>query len=293
MEFKNSKVSHLWESVKECFDVGSKFKDNSLKLRFFRSTRTIFDLSSVTSSSKDAKPSIPPSKDDIFRYYNFSDDRVLGNGSYGNVRVATDKITGQKFAIKRILKAKTYEHFVQDEVRVMSYTDHENLIDFHRFYSDQRYWYILMELVKGLDLHQYLSYIGTPSKAKTACIMQQLSGAIQYLHHKGIVHGDIKPENILYSETKDGKVVIKLADFGSSYFTAEKNNKKCFTPIYSPPEVASGKSNSKKTSDVWAIGLVGFILFVGAHPFDTHGEFTDEELVKRIISGKPNLTKIW
>jgi calcium-dependent protein kinase len=119
-----------------------------------------------------------------------------------------------------------------------------------------------------------------------AYIVKQLLSAIMYCHSRGVVHRDIKPENILIdSMTADGKIDIKLIDFGAALFIPPdtKISERSGTPYYIAPEVLSGKYNEK--CDIWSIGVILFILLSGTPPFNG---FTDEEIMDNVKKGSYN-----
>lgn len=113
--------------------------------------------------------------------------------------------------------------------------------------------------------------------------MRQLLSAITYCHSKGIVHRDLKPENILIdSVLKDGKITIKVIDFGAALFIAPHGiiSETLGTPYYIAPEVLLENYNEK--CDVWSIGVILYILLCGSPPFNGT---TDNDIINAVKKG--------
>ena len=122
------------------------------------------------------------------------------------------------------------------------------------------------------------------SEESAAYIIKQLLSAITYCHSRGVVHRDLKPENILIdSVTKDGKINIKVIDFGAALFVPmhTKMSEKLGTPYYIAPEVLAGKYDEK--CDIWSIGVIMYILLSGCAPFNGIG---DKDIMNNVKKGE-------
>lgn len=145
---------------------------------------------------------------------------------------------------------------------------------------------LIVEYINGSNLYQYIRKLpGSRLEEKDAkVIFKQIVEAVNYLHDNHVVHRDLKLENILLDRESDQ---IKIIDFGFStkvkavYTTRLPAN--CGTPIYMCPDMASKKDHIAGASDIWALGVILFILLTGKLPF--FGAF-EEDLYRKIISGK-------
>ena len=129
-----------------------------------------------------------------------------------------------------------------------------------------------MEYCEGGELFEELLQIGKFPEADAAKIIKQILSALKHLHDKNIAHRDLKPENIIF-ESKGSELNIKLIDFGLSKILG-KNGKimmtKLGTPYYVSPEVLEGKYD--KRCDLWAVGVLTYILISGVPPFNGKDE---------------------
>jgi serine/threonine protein kinase len=114
--------------------------------------------------------------------------------------------------------------------------------------------YIIMRAIEGVDLFDHICARAVPLPAILA-IVKQLIRIVSDIHAKGVIHGDIKLENIIYNES-DGE--IHLIDFGTE----------C-TAMYAPPEWALEPSVRRVSTDVWGIGIVAYMLLTRMHPFNS------------------------
>jgi calcium-dependent protein kinase len=212
----------------------------------------------------------------------------LGEGSYGYVRLATNKTSGQKRAIKTVKKAtitkdlKERARFVA-EIDILKRMDHPNIVRLYEFYEDDHNYHLVTEYLQGGELFDFIIKSKLLSEPLAASLMRQLLGAVAYCHANNIVHRDLKPENLLLDNNKSQQASLKVIDFGTSgLIEANKKMKQRYgTSYYIAPEVISGNYNEK--CDEWSCGVILFILLCGKPPF--FGK-TDEDILRRVRVGE-------
>jgi serine/threonine protein kinase len=127
---------------------------------------------------------------------------------------------------------------------------------------------VVLELADGGELFEFLSFTGCFEEAIARTYFHELISGVSYCHVKGVAHRDLKPENLLM----DANFVLKIADFGfSNVFSLSSANKlmmtECGTPGYMAPEMFTGKGYDATLADIWACGVVLFIMLAGFPPF--------------------------
>ncbi|CAE1321627.1 DCLK3 [Acanthosepion pharaonis] len=144
--------------------------------------------------------------------------------------------------------------------------------------------YLAMELVKGGDLFDAITQSVKFREPDAAGMVKDLCNALFYLHSMKIVHRDLKPENLLVHWNKDGNMSLKLADFGLAMEVDEPIFTVCGTPTYVAPEILCQTGYGLEV-DMWAIGVISFILLCGFPPFHSHDR-CQSELFECIKSGE-------
>lgn len=229
-------------------------------------------------------------------FYSFEKDkhdkrRALGEGSYGHVYKAKRNDTKQIRAIKAIdLKKLSDPTRFEQEITIQQSLDHPNIVKLYEVFKDARKMYLVMELCTGGELFDRIveeaekNGEGTAfDERRAATYMQQILGAMRYLHMNSFVHRDIKPENFLLA-SKSADAQIKVIDFGlaKKYKPGDNRMKtKAGTPYYVSPQVLQGSYNEK--CDIWSCGVIAYILLCGYPPF--YGD-TDEDILRRVKRGK-------
>lgn len=190
---------------------------------------------------------------------------------------------------------------------------------------EQDSYYLVMDLVAGGELFDALCRGGPLSEADAARFLRQMASALQFLHSLNLVHADLKPENCMLSHSEPSTASLKLVDFGccqlssgtapptatsspTRRFFGSGSNKKtspnengrartAVTPAYCPPEVLaelrkiqeSGEDRNPQITpeyDMWSLGVILFVMLVGAHPFDLKGQCTDEEIAQNVFQAR-------
>lgn len=187
-------------------------------------------------------------------------------------------VNNKKYAVKIINKDKLNEnerYFIKNEIAILKLVNHPNIIHMKYNYECKQYVYIVIELVNDGDLFDKL--VGGPKLTELDLykIVRPLLEAVCYLHELGIIHRDIKLENILYDNG-----IIKLSDFGLSKILVpgEKINIACGTIEYLSPEVLLGNGYGIET-DLWSIGVIMYMLLYGILPFNGIEEILNKILI--------------
>ena len=204
---------------------------------------------------------------DIRKNYEFIS--MLGNGSFGKVRLYRDKNFKELlFAIKTLKKEgiSPYQfNLLKREVDILSTMDHPNIVKYFGIFEDDLFIHIVMEYLKGQDLSKIISLknYNDFSENQMGIIIQQLLKALSFIHSKKIIHRDIKPENILFSDKKN-LYTLKLIDFGLAA-NSDQEIKTVGTPSYMSPEMIDG--NVTYVSDIWSVGVIVYQMITGDLPF--------------------------
>mmetsp|Transcript_28352 Transcript_28352/g.60865 ORF Transcript_28352/g.60865 Transcript_28352/m.60865 type:complete len:403 (-) Transcript_28352:119-1327(-) len=212
--------------------------------------------------------------------------KIIGTGNYGSVRECIHRITRQTFACKSIDKSKIarLDH-LQNEVQLLSEMNHRCIMRMVGCYEDEEYVHIITEKYDGGELFDKIidcaNDNGCLSEEKAAGIIKSLLEAVAYLHENDIVHRDIKPENILFESEEEN--AIRLIDFGLSRRHKkgeEPMSNSVGTSYYMSPELLNGNYN--KSTDMWSVGTVVYILLCGYPPFNGNA---DPGIFKKIKEG--------
>nr|KAG5706822.1 hypothetical protein BaRGS_004157 [Batillaria attramentaria] len=180
-------------------------------------------MSTATSSTRkgSAEKTTPHTRieDDAMVQDNYRVGSKIGQGSFGKVYEATHKSTGVKWAIKSINKEKAGSSalkLVEREVSILKRVSHPNIITLNEVIESPKKMYLVMELCTGGELADVLKEKNYFSEAETKIIMERLASGLAYLHKNGIVHRDLKLENILMAENPDNpgdKLHVKVLVF--------------------------------------------------------------------------------
>ncbi|WP_096154682.1 MULTISPECIES: Stk1 family PASTA domain-containing Ser/Thr kinase [Bacillus] len=217
---------------------------------------------------------------------------VIGGGGMATVYLAHDMILARDVAVKVLrLDFANDDEFIRRfrrEAQSATSLDHPNIVSIYDIGEEDDIYYIVMEHVSGKTLKQYIQQHPVISMEKIVSIMKQLTSAIAHAHENGIIHRDIKPQNILLDHYGN----IKVTDFGIamalSSTTITQTNSLLGSVHYLSPEQARGGLATKK-SDVYALGIVLFELLTGTLPFS--GESAVSIALKHLQSDTPSPRK--
>ena len=194
--------------------------------------------------------------------------KVLGRGSFGKVCLVQYKQTGEYYAMKSLKKDVLLD---QDQVestilekKILQSLDHPFLVGMVFCFQTEERIYFIMPFIRGGELFQHLRACKFFKEDKVKFYAASIGLALDYLHNKGIIYRDIKPENILIGE--DG--YLKLIDFGMAKIVknGEKATSFCGTPEYLAPEIITGEGHNR-SADWWSFGILIFEMLCGIPPF--------------------------
>ncbi|XP_066964832.1 calcium/calmodulin-dependent protein kinase type II alpha chain isoform X27 [Macrobrachium rosenbergii] len=195
----------------------------------------------------------------------------LGKGAFSVVRRCVQKTTGLEFAAKIIntkkLSARDFQK-LEREARICRKLQHPNIVRLHDSIQEESFHYLVFDLVTGGELFEDIVAREFYSEADASHCIQQILESVNHCHHNNIVHRDLKPENLLLASKAKG-AAVKLADFGLA-IEVQGDQQAWFgfagTPGYLSPEVLK-KEPYGKPVDIWACGVILYILLVGYPPF--------------------------
>ncbi|GAA5917168.1 hypothetical protein JCM5296_005588 [Sporobolomyces johnsonii] len=215
----------------------------------------------------------------------YSLGRVIGEGTFGKVRLGVHRLTNTRVAIKQVPKSLPSNasdpssplSLLTREIHHHRRLRHPHVLSLYELLATESSIYLVTELCAGGELFDYLVEKGRLSLAETRRIFGQLVLGMAYLHGEGVVHRDLKLENVLLDE----RVNVKIADlgFGREFEKGKWMDTWVGTLGYCAPEVVSGKKYLGEEVDIWSLGVILYALLTGSLPFDDD----DEGIMKEMI----------
>jgi len=218
----------------------------------------------------------PKSNKKVKKYRDKFDPRVtakydikalIGRGSFSRVVRVENRLTRQPYAIKMIDRVQGKEVF-ESELNVLRRVKHQFIIQLVEVFETKDKVYMVMELATGGELFDRIIAKGSFTERDATRVLQMVMEGVKYLHGLGITHRDLKPENLLYYHPgHDSKIMI--TDFGLSATLKGDSLMRttCGTPEYIAPEILARKPYTCQV-DMWAVGVITYILLSGTMPFD-------------------------
>ncbi|KAF7694242.1 NUAK family SNF1-like kinase 1 [Silurus meridionalis] len=210
---------------------------------------------------------------------------TLGRGTYGKVKKAVERHTGRVVAIKSIRKEKIKDEqdmvHIRREIEIMSSLRHTHIISIYEVFENKDKIVIVMEYASKGELYDYISERRKLSERETRHFFRQIVSAVHHCHKKGVVHRDLKLENVLLDDNYN----IKIADFGLSniYHKDKLLQTFCGSPLYASPEIVNGRPYRGPEVDSWALGVLLYTLVYGTMPFDGGDH---KRLIRQISKGE-------
>lgn len=222
--------------------------------------------------------------------YSFLDEykvlQTIGRGATSIVKLIQNEYSGEVFAAKIIkISYDSYTNsrsLLETELECISRIKHKSIVKifshrengiYHKKNGYERYrcHYILMEYCPNGELYDLIKHNQSFTEDITRFFFHEIVDVVEACHTAGVYHGDLKPENILF----DDNFNLRLVDFGSSDF---KNinflREYKGTEKYMPPEIRQNMAYDGETSDVFVLGIILFIMYVGVPPFN-YADMTD------------------
>jgi len=271
---KNDSIQHLYtknEVELEDFDI-PHLKDNDII--FFS-----FELLATYKSSNN--------------FYQYEFIRWIKSGGFGNIYLAKEVDSNKDFAVKEIsVKNFSNENLynISRESMILKEMSHINIIKFHRIFTYNQKFYIIMDFARGGELSSILSSNKPLKEEHAKNLFHQIYNAVCYIHSKNIIHRDLKPNNILFlDEEKTHIIIIDFGISGSSNGN-QKELVKAGTQLYLPPEVLTGVEFSSSTKlDIWALGIILYQMVEGCHPFENKNK--KGSVINNILKNKLEFNK--
>ena len=196
----------------------------------------------------------------------------IGKGSFGFVYKAKDLEKFDEYYAMKIIPKKNltnkgdYDRLMR-EVNSMKKLNHPSIVALHNFFENDEFYFLVIDFCEGGSLFEYLQKSETSLREpQAATIFKQIVDAIAFIHHKGIAHRDLKPQNILVTTFP----FIKISDFGlCGYIDGDnKMDTFCGSPCYSAPECINHQPYDGRIADVWSLGVILYELVTFKHPWN-------------------------
>ena len=233
--------------------------------------------------------------------------KVLGHGASGDVYLVTHKVNGRNFACKVVKKNASMNdaQSMSTEIEIMKRIRHRNIVSMYELYETPKCLWIILELVDGGDMHHFLAQVTDYNEVIASKQFKQMLSGVHYLHSLGVVHRDLKLDNILLHGTIDN-CDVKIADFGLSalvrldedgYDAEESKKRKGYNRLkemwgtveYYAPQVIEQAYGPQ--ADVWALGCVLYEMLTGEQAFPAREGDKKQAYYARICEGHYDLNK--
>lgn len=212
-------------------------------------------------------------------------EALLGRGAQGSVYLARDSLLGRHVALKTLRGGEAGETSGVEEARMLAALEHPNLVRVYHATRQQGVWFIVSEYLPGGSLQDLLLREGKLTLCQALDLSAQAARGLAHVHRLGILHRDVKPQNMLLSALGE----VKLADFGLAQAMQSQRpevSANVGTPAFRAPEVCAGGS-ATPASDVFSLGASLFFLLTGRAPFLSEPGSTEREPQLRLPGELP------
>ncbi|XP_071700082.1 serine/threonine-protein kinase GRIK2-like [Rutidosis leptorrhynchoides] len=222
-------------------------------------------------------------------------EHKIGSGSYGKVVLYRSQVDGNHYAIKafhkshllklRVAPSETAMTDVLREVLIMKMLNHPNIVNLIEVIDDPNtdHFYMVLEYVEGKWVFEGAGPPGGLGEHVSRRYLRDIVSGLMYLHSHNIVHGDIKPDNLLVTATG----TVKIGDFSVSQVFEDENDelrRSPGTPVFTAPECCLGLTYHGKAADTWAVGVTLYCMILGQYPFlgdtlqDTYDKIVNDDM---------------
>ncbi|XP_028617176.1 putative sperm motility kinase W, partial [Grammomys surdaster] len=204
----------------------------------------------------------------------------LGEGGFGTVKLAWHLKTNALVAIKMVQITKKNISIILSERAILETLNHPNIIRLFQVIITSSHIYFVMEYAPGGSLFELIQEKGPLQEEEAKTIFGEIVAATKYCHNLGIIHRDIKPQNVLI----DAEGTVKLTDFGLSIKRRPGSllKRKCGTKEFYAPELVLGELYDGRKTDVWSLGVLLYFVTTGYYPFTGS---TRKQMENKIIMG--------
>ncbi|KAI5866095.1 kinase-like protein [Durotheca rogersii] len=210
--------------------------------------------------------------------------RVVGRGAFGKVRIVERKDTGLSFALKyirkdEVVRSESVRNIIRER-RMLEHVNHPFICNLRYSFQDIEYMYLVVDLMSGGDLRFHISR-KTFTEDAVRFWIAELGCALRYVHGQGIIHRDVKPDNVLLDS--DGHVHLTDFNVASDVVPGKVLTSKSGTLAYLAPEVYAGKGYDVR-ADWWSLGVLFYECIYNKRPFEGNSETT---LTNVILAASP------
>ncbi|KAJ3301523.1 hypothetical protein HDV03_000699 [Kappamyces sp. JEL0829] len=197
--------------------------------------------------------------------------KTIGQGEFGKVKLGYHLQSNREVAIK-FIKKQSVDSAVRRtklarEINILQSISHRYIVELLEVIETEAYIGLIMEVATGGELFEYILSREYLSEREAGRIFAQLIDAVSYLHARGIIHRDLKLENVLLDRNRN----VKLIDFGFANTVNDHSQMlqtSCGSPCYAAPELVSEPNYNGELADIWSCGVILYAMLCGTLPFD-------------------------